>query len=336
MVKLIASEIVDGGTLQTFELKNKNGLRAVVTNLGARVMKIFTPDREGNFGDICAGYDTAREYLADTNYFGAVVGRVANRVDSPLTFEGQTLTLDCNDGDYSLHGGSAGYEKRLFAATVRGSKLELTLHSPDGDQGYPGNLDVTVKYTLNNEDELVMELAATCDRNTLCNLTNHTYFNLGDSEYILGTKLRIRSSAITAYDPESRRGRMIPTPNTDFDFSRSKAILRDILSAEPLIRQWGGYDFNYVLDDGEGPDAEAYDPESGRVLQLFTDAPAVQFYSGCVLSEHGKGREYKKYSAFCLEAQGFPFAPNEPAFPSVRLAAGKKYRRRIVYKFSAR
>ena len=336
MIRLEESKETEKGLLQTFLFRNKSGCTLRVTNLGARVMGWTVPDREGKLGDIVAGFDRAEDYENDTCYLGAVVGRVANRIRCPLTFDGTVLPLSENEPSVCLHGGENGYESRLFEATIRGQKLELRLHSPDGDQGFPGNLDLLVRYSLSQENELVMEISATCDSDTLCNLTNHTYFCLSDSDYILPTKLRIRSSAITTFDAKAGRGRMIPIANTDFDFSRPKAILRDILSPDPLIRAAGGYDHNYVLDEGEDADAEAYDPASGRVLSLYTDAPAVQFYSGNFLSAQGKGRTYGKYSAFCLEAQGFPYAPNEPSFPSVRLKAGKKYRRKIVYRASVR
>lgn len=333
-------EKIEGNRADTYVLTNANGCRLTVTDYGARLMQLFVPDREGKMGDVLVGFDTAEEYLADNPCFGATVGRVANRIaGARAVLNGREYRFDANDGTGCLHGGFSGYDLRRWSAEPEGETLRLSLVSPDGDQGFPGKLTLQVRISLNDANEVTLEYRAESDADTFCNPTNHTYFNLsaGKSADILGHELLLRASSVSFYDDATGRGGVFPAAGTAFDFTFPKPIGRDIAADEPLLKAWGGYDVNYIIDgSGFRPAAFLCDPESGRTMEMFTDRPGVQFYSGNMLDASGKGRRYPRHGALCLEAQGYPYAPNVPEFPSVVLKKGEIYTQKTVYRFGVR
>ena len=331
----------DGKEVTIYTLKNTNGLTARVMTYGGILVSLSTPDRQGNFADITLGFDDLQSYIKDNPYFGATTGRYANRIaKGQFTLEDQSYSLAINNGENHLHGGIKGFDKVVWQATPfeneKASGVELHYLSPDMEEGYPGNLDCTVTYTLNDDDELMVEYKATTDKPTVVNLTHHSYFNLtGGKENVLGHDLMINADRYTPVDTG-----LIPTGEIDavadgpMDFTKSKPIGLEIEGVE------GGYDHNYVLNrDSQGLSlaARVYEPNSGRVMEISTTEPGIQFYSGNFLdgSLTGKaGVVYQKHWGFCLETQHFPDSPNQPDFPSVVLLPEDTYTHKTVHKFS--
>lgn len=336
----------DGRVATLYTLTNRNGLVVKVTNFGGIITEIHTPDRDGKLGDIVLGYDTLAPYLTDSPYFGALIGRYGNRIrEGRCTIDGRTVQLAINDGPHHLHGGPGGFHMVLWEAKpFEGSDavgLTLRYRSPDGDQGYPGNLEATVHYELTADDQLVMTFRAVTDAATPVNLTQHSYFNLAGGGSILDHELRINADGFTPID-ETRipLGHTAAVADTPFDFRTARPIGRGIDGDHPQLINGSGYDHNFVLNR-EAKDlmkgaAVAFDPGSGRMLQLHTEEPGVQFYSGNFLdgSLSGKGRTYTWRSGFCLEPQHFPDSPNQPAFPNTIVQPGQQYQTVSVYAFS--
>lgn len=333
----------DGRNVDLYTLTNANGLKADITNYGAIVTSLHVPDRNGNPTDIVLGYDTLDEYIKVTPYFGAIVGRYGNRIaKGKFTLNSVEYTLVTNDGENHLHGGIKGFDKVVWNAEPmqddNGVSLKLTYLSKDGEEGYPGNLNCTVIYTLTNNNELKISYEAETDKPTVLNLTHHGYFNLAghDSGDILGHELMLNADHFTPVDegliPTSE---IKPVKDTPMDFTKPMPIGSRIAEVK------GGYDHNYVLnksDDSLTLAASVYEPKTGRVMEIFTTEPGVQFYSGNFLdgSNKGKGAVYNKHNGFCLETQHFPDSPNKPNFPSVVLKPGEKYTHLTVHKFSVR
>ena len=341
----------DGRDVELYTLTNKKGMEVAITNFGGIIVALKAPDRNGKFDDVVLGYDSLDGYLTNKAFFGALIGRYGNRIaHGKFPLNGANYTLPKNDGDNTLHGGPEGFNKRLWTAKdvsgAKGQALELTYMSEDGEEGFPGNLTVKVVYTLTDQNELTITYSATTDKETVVNLTNHSYFNLagqgtGD---ILGHQLMIRGDHITAVDDTLiPTGELRPVKGTPFDFTHATAIGARINQDDPQIKVGKGYDHNWVLN-AHGPHspvlaAEAYESNSGRVLQVLTVEPGVQFYSGNVLDGTitGKGGKVYKYRyGFCLETQHFPDSPNHPKFPSTTLKPGQTYSTTTVFKFSAR
>jgi aldose 1-epimerase len=341
----------DGRDVELYTLTNKKGMEVAITNFGGIIVALKAPDRNGKFDDVVLGYDSLDGYLTNKAFFGALIGRYGNRIaHGKFPLNGANYTLPKNDGDNTLHGGPEGFNKRLWTAKdvsgAKGQALELTYMSKDGEEGFPGNLTVKVVYTLTDQNELTITYSATTDKETVVNLTNHSYFNLagqgtGD---ILGHQLMIRGDHITAVDDTLiPTGELRPVKDTPFDFTHATAIGARINQDDPQIKVGKGYDHNWVLN-AHGPHspvlaAEAYEPNSGRVLQVLTVEPGVQFYSGNFLDGTitGKGGKVYKYRyGFCLETQHFPDSPNHPKFPSTTLKPGHTYSTTTVFKFSAR
>jgi len=337
----------DGKQALLYVLKNKSGMQAAITNYGATLVSLKTPDRQGKFADVILGYDNVPGYENGKAYFGGTVGRYANRIGkSQFTLDGTTYKLAVNDGANSLHGGLKGFNKVFWDAKLL-SPTSLQLHylSKDGEEGYPGNLSVLVTYTLTDNNELKIDYLATTDKDTVLNLTNHAYFNLtGDPKNdVLQHQLTLYASRFTPIDST-----LIPTgeirsvKNTPLDFTTDTAIGARINQDDEQLKLAKGYDHNFVIDrssDGSVKAAEVYEPTSGRVLDVYTDQPGIQFYTGNFLNgtEKGKGGQAYNYrTAFCLETQHFPDSPNKPDFPSTELKPGQQYRSTTVYKFSAR
>ncbi len=340
----------DGQQVELFTLTNSHGVRAGIITYGGTVAFLQVPDRHGNLADVVLGYDNLGDYLKDSPYFGALIGRYGNRIGhARFVLDGVEYTLAANDGQNHLHGGLKGFDKVIWKAEpVREAKavgVRLTYFSPEGEEGYPGNLTTTVVYRLTEDDELRIDYEATTDKPTVVNLTHHSYFNLAGqgSGDILGHLLQIQAERFTPVDPE-----LIPTgelrrvEGTPFDFRRPTEIGARINVDDDQLRCGRGYDHNFVLNSGGGKLALAatvYEPTTGRVMEVLTTEPGLQFYSGNFLDGHHVGKGGKVYghrSGFCLEAQHFPDSPNKPQFPSVVLRPGQTYRQTTIYRFSVR
>lgn len=348
-------QLPDGRDVTLYALVNGNGTRVDITDYGAIIVRLFVPDRTGRLDDVVLGYNTLEPYLQASPYFGAVVGRYANRIaNGRFLLDGYAYSLATNNSPGGipchLHGGRVGFDKVLWSAVpvLAGGvpSLQLTYSSPDGEEGYPGNLEVRVIYTLGNDNALRIDYWATTDKTTPVNLTQHSYFNLkgegrGD---ILDHVLTIHSTRMTPLKPGLiPTGVLKPVAGTPFDFNRPFRIGEriDTLDDEQL-KLAKGYDHNWVLDrkdEGLFFAATVYEPISGRVLEVLTEEPGLQFYSGNFLngSHVGKsGRAYPFRGGFCLETQHFPDSPNQPNFPSTLLRPGEVYRTTTVYKFGIR
>jgi aldose 1-epimerase len=337
----------DGQPVDLYILTNKNGMQAAITNYGGTVVSLKVADRNGKFEDVVLGYDNLDGYATGKAYIGATVGRYANRIaHATFTLDGITYTLAKNDGDNHLHG---GFNKRVWTAkdvsSGAGQALELTYLSKDGEEGFPGNLPVKVVYTLTDQNELKIDYSATTDKDTVLNLTNHAYFNLagqGNGD-ILQQQIMIRADRFTPIDATSiPTGELRSVRGTPFDFTNSTAIGARIDQDDQQLKLGRGYDHNFVLNGDTMRAlflaAQAYDPHSGRVLEVFTTEPGIQLYTGNFLDGiHGKdGKVYNRRYAFCLETQHFADSPNRPNFPSTELKPGQHFQSTTVYKFSAR
>jgi aldose 1-epimerase len=333
----------DGMPVELYTMTNKHGIVAKVMTYGAILTELDVPDRHGNFADIVLGFNNLDQYLKGHPFFGAIAGRYANRIaKGQFTLDGETYHLPLNNGPNSLHGGLKGFDKAVWKAepmeSEEGPSLILTLFSPDGDQGYPGNLHVTVTYTLTDENALKIDYTATTDKDTVVNLTNHSYFNLAGegSGSIKDHLLTINADQYTPVDDtQIPTGEIADVKGTPFDFTKATDIGLRIDMVSP------GYDHNYVLYSQNGMlaiAARVKDPKSGRVMEVWTTQPGVQLYTGNHLD--GKlsgisGKPYEKHGALCLETQHFPDSPNHPNFPTTELKPGEKYHQETVFKFSA-
>jgi aldose 1-epimerase len=339
----------EGDAVDLYVLTNKNGMEVAITTYGGAVVSIKVPDRNGKLGDVVLGYDSLDGYINDKANLGVLVGRYANRIGhAQFSLDGNTYTLAKNNGENSLHGGVKGFGKVLWKAREvpgkDGQRLELSYISKDGEEGFPGNLKVTVVYTLTDENALRIGYSATTDKTTVVNLTNHSYFNLAGpgSGDILGTQLTIEADKFTPVDSGLiPTGELRDVTGTPFDFRKATAIGARIGQDDEQLKLGGGYDHNFVLRRKAGDPislaARAVEPTTGRVLEVWTTEPGVQLYTGNFLDGvHGKGGvSYTKRSAFCLETQHFPDSPNQPKFPSVVLKSGGRYQTTTAYKFSA-
>jgi len=340
-------ELSDGRTVHQFTLKNRHGMEVRLLDLGGIITHLFAPDRNGQFEDVVLGFDDLSPYLTDSPYFGALIGRVGNRIaNGRFELGGKVYELDQNDGENHLHGGYEGFDKKLWQALTfndqRGAGVTLKLLSEDGDQGYPGNLRVQVNYILTDDNQLITEYHATTDHSTPVNLTQHSYFNLAGQGDVRDHQLQLNASR---YTPVSTKlipqGELEPVAGTPFDFTQSKAIGADIDQPhEQLLRANGGYDHNFVVDAEPGKReqlaARAVEPTSGRVLEVWTEEPCFQLYTGNFLDGtlKGKGQTYTKHGAFCVEPQHFPDSPNQARFPSIVLEPSDIYRTRMSFRFS--
>lgn len=340
----------DGQQVELFTLTNAHGVQVKVITYGGIVMALEVPDRTGTLADVVLGYDNLEQYLEDSPYFGAIVGRYGNRIaGGGFTLDGVTFTLATNDGRNHLHGGIRGFDKVVWRGEpVRDQHavgVQLRYLSQDGEEGYPGRLDAVVTYRLTDADELRIDYEATTDRPTIVNLTHHSYFNLAGqgSGDILGHLLQINADRFTPVDAELiPTGELRSVEGTPFDFRRPTAVGAHINLADEQLRNGRGYDHNFVLNSGGDSLALAatvYEPTTGRVMEVFTTEPGIQFYSGNFLDGHHvgkKGNAYHYRTGFCLEAQHFPDSPNKPGFPSVVLRPGQVYRQTTIYRFSTR
>jgi aldose 1-epimerase len=333
----------DGKSVDLYTLTNAHGLKAEIITYGGIVTSLQVPDRNGKFADIVLGCDDVNDYAKKSPYFGALIGRFGNRIaKGRFTLDGVEYKLATNNGPNHLHGGPNGFHKVVWTAkpmqTKEGPALKLTYKSRDGEEGYPGNLSCTVIYTLTDNNELKISYEATTDKDTIVNLTHHSYFNLGgfNSGDVLGHELMINANSFTPVDKTAiPTGEIKAVKGTPWDFTKPMTIGSRIKDVE------GGYDHNYVLNNSNGSlalAATAYEPKTGRFMEIYTTEPGLQFYSGNFLNGtiKGKGAVYNKHAGFCLEAQHFPDSPNKSDFPSTVLKPGQKYTQLTVHKFSVR
>jgi aldose 1-epimerase len=335
-----------GAPVELYTL-SAGGSEARIATYGGAVVSLRVPDRSGQLVDVVLGFDTLEPYLAHRDFFGALIGRFGNRIaHGRFSLDGREHTLACNNGPNHLHGGPRGFDKLVWQArpAAQGSALELRHRSPDGEEGYPGNLDVTVVYTLDAQGALRIDYHATTDAPTVVNLTNHSYFNLAGQGSILDHELQIDAAHYLPTDAGAiPLGELRPVEHTPFDFRAPKPIGRDIQAPDEQLRlASGGYDHCYVLDrpaSGLALAARVYSPASGIAMDVLTTQPGIQFYSGNFLdgSLVGKGGlRYQRHAALCLETQHFPDSPNQPQFPSTVLRPGEEHRHTTVYRFSTR
>ncbi|HEX6717655.1 MAG TPA: aldose epimerase family protein [Pyrinomonadaceae bacterium] len=315
-----------------YTLANDLGFEASINTYGGTITSLKAPDRHGIFGDIVLGFDTLDEYVRNPRYFGALIGRHANRIaGGKFLLNGVEYQLTKSDGANHLHGGFKGFDKRVWSARQDDNTLHLSYFSKDGEEGYPGNLTALIDYTL-RDNELRIDYRATTDRDTICNLTNHSYFNLRGEGTILDHELTLNAGSFTPVSED-----LIPTgeigsvEGTPMDFRKPKVIGSHIPDVQ--------YDHNFVLNDCHGslrPVVRLYEPVSGRVLEILTTEPGIQFYSGNFLDGSVVGKNgvvYEKYTGLCLEPQHFPDAPNHPNFPSTVLRRGEEYNQTTIFRF---
>ena len=340
----------DGREVALYTLTNANGMVVTVSEWGAAVQSIVVPDRDGNLEDIVLGYPSLEGYLGDATYQGYTIGRYGNRIGKgQFTIDGQTYQVTQNDGENSLHGGTLGFHKKLWSSEIVKQEgavgVAMSLSSPDGEEGYPGNIDVKATFTLNDQNELKIAYEGTTDKPTILNMTHHMYYNLtGDyKNSILDHELRIAADTITPVDNQ-----LIPTgeymlvDSTSFDFQTATAIGARINDEDEQLKFGGGYDHNWVFTDADGSmklQVSLYEPKSGRLMEISTEEPGIQFYSGNFLDGTIIGKRGEKYEfrhGMCLEPQHFPDSPNHPNFPSTLLEPGETYQTASILKFSAK
>ncbi len=346
------AQVKDFDSIKLYTLKNESGMTVCVTNYGAIVTSIIVPDRNGKRADVALGYDRVEDYInaVDKPYFGAVVGRYGNRIaKGEFILDGKTYSLLKNNGENHLHGGAIGFDKVVWTVDeyVEGKSLTLSYLAKDKEEGYPGNLQLKITYTLADDNSLVVDYHATTDKATPVNVTQHTYFNLkGEGQgTILDHKLMLNAKKFTPVDESLiPTGEMPTVAGTPFDFTTSKAIGRDIGQQNEQLVFGLGYDHNWILNkDGKEGElslaAQVHEPSSGRVMEIYTTEPGIQFYCGNFLDGRLKGKSGKPYvhrGGFCLETQHFPDSPNQPNFPSTILKPGETYDSKTVFKFSTK
>lgn len=342
----------EGEEVLLYTLTNRHGLKAEVITFGGILVSLTAPDREGKMADIILGYDKLEDYLKNPPFFGAIIGRFANRLEGAhFTLNDTHYQLNRNEGNNQLHGGIKGFDKRVWDSRIlsdsEGERLELSRFSPDGEEEYPGNLEVRVVYSLTDDNALEIKYYAVSDKDTIINLTNHAYFNLAgyDSGKILNHELKIHADFYTPVSPECiPTGEILSVKNTPFDFTEFKPIGDGLTnhSENVQMKNGTGYDHNFVLKvSGDKPEeiAQVYDPRSGRLLKVLTTKPGVQFYSGNHLKSAGEGKGgkvYDKWDGLCLETQYFPNSMEHRHFPTPVLKAGQTYHHTTIYQLTTK
>jgi aldose 1-epimerase len=328
----------DGQAVWLFVLATDSGMRVGVINYGATVVSVEVPDREGKLADVVLGFDGIEGYQSASNpYFGATCGRYANRIaQGRFSIDGTEYSLATNNGPNALHGGVVGFDKKIWAAeTVGDNAVKMVLTSPDGEEGYPGSVQVELTYSLSKDNEFRLEYTATTDRKTVLNLTNHSYFNLAGGGSVLDHTIQIHADRYTVVDDDAiPTGELRAVADTEMDLRSPVPIGKNIAAV-----QGGGYDHNYCVNQSAPAElvlaAQVVEPQSGRTLECLTTEPGVQFYTGNFLENiSGKGGAiYNRQEGFCLETQHYPDSPNQSAFPSTELAPGKTYAQTCIYRF---
>ena len=337
-------KLPDGGEAKLYTLKNKHGIVVQLTDYGARIVAVEVPDRTGKKANIVLGFDSVEKYVDHASYFGCTTGRYANRIaKGKFMLDGKPYTLAVNNGPNHLHGGKKGFDRQLWKGEpATGMSVRFKLRSPDGDEGYPGNLDVTVLYTLNDDNELTIDYTAMTDAPTVLNLTNHAYWNLAGAApdgSILDHKLELAAEKyVEPDDTLIPTGKLAPVTGTPLDFTKPEVVGARIEKLKEGPNAPGGYDHCFVLKERRiKPElaARIEDPRSGRVLEVLTTEPGVQFYTGNFLDGSPGSGGFQKHAAFCLETQHFPDSPNQKSFPTTELRPGQAFRSTTVHKFSA-
>jgi aldose 1-epimerase len=339
----------DGVAVSLFTLTNAKGMETRIATYGGAIVSLKTPDRTGKMGDVVLGYDNLAGYTGGGAYFGAVVGRYANRIaHGQFAIDGKTYNVPKNNGENALHGGLRGFDKRVWTAReAGGGSLELTYLSKDGEEGYPGNLTATVTYTLTDDNVLRIHYSAVTDKPTVVNLTNHSYFNLKGDGDILGHLVTLNSEQYLPVDAGLiPTGELRSVEGTPFDFRRARTPGERIGQSDEQLKLANGYDHNWIVNrTGAASGALALAARiaepgvSGRVMEIYTDQPGIQFYTGNALdgTEKGKGgKVYKQRAGFCFETQHYPDSPNHPAFPNTLLRPGQKYDTTTEFRFTAK
>lgn len=349
MEKKLFGTIGNGVEISTYSFTNKNNVTMVVTDLGATLVSLIMPDRDGVLRDVVLGYDTPQDYIDNTCYFGTVIGRSGNRIDKGrFVINGRTYQLAVNDNENNLHSGPDGYDKRRWDVEEideAANSIRFALDSPDGDQGFPGNLHIAVTYTLTDENEVVLHYHGKADADTVVNMTNHSYFNLAGHETgsMEDQLLTIHADSYTKIRDFQAipTGELVPVEGTPMDFRTAKPIGRDIEADYEQMKFVGGYDHNFVLSEQPGERklmAEAYCEKTGIAMQAYTDCCGMQFYAGNFITDQkGKGGvSYTKRHGFCLESQYYPNAINQENFASPLLKAGEEYDSVTSYQFTVK
>lgn len=333
----------DGTQVSLYSISNSSGFTAEVTNFGAILVGLLVPDKAGNIADVVLGCDSAEGYFDNGSFFGATIGPSANRIDNArFSIDGVTYQLAVNDGTNNLHSDDGkGYHKRIWNASPQGSSVAFTIEDADGSMGFPGNKKVRVTYTVTDDNGLEIQYDVTSDKNTLINMTNHSYFNLAghNSGNIEDHRLQINASAYTPiYERLIPTGELVPVAGTPFDFRQMKAVGADINADDIQLKYGQGYDHNFAVDNYDGTlrkVASVEEPVTGRKMDVYTDQPGLQFYAGsCIAPQAGKeGASYGKRSGLCLETQCFPNAINTPQFQNVVYGPDRPYKTTTIYKF---
>ncbi|MEH6406639.1 MAG: aldose epimerase family protein [Leeuwenhoekiella sp.] len=342
----------DGTEIEKYTLKNTEGMEVSIITYGGRITNLKTPDKNGKYEDVVLGFDSISQYTSNNPYFGALIGRYGNRIaNGKFTIDGTDYQLPVNDGPNSLHGGTKGFDKVVWTAEEmpaedNSASLKLTYTSKDMEQGYPGNLETAVTYTLTDDNKLEVNYQATTDKKTVVNLTQHSYFNLsGDfNKPIVGDKIMINADQFVPVNATLiPTGELKDVAGTPFDFREPKTIGDEINATDDQIKKGGGYDHCWILNDqnsGARLAASAYDPESGRFLEVYTDEPGIQFYTGNFLDgtlpQKGGEGTYAHRTGFCLETQHYPDSPNQKDFPTTILNPGEKYNTTTTFQFSTK
>ena len=344
----VGVHLVSKGNLgEIYVLRNQAGMEARIASYGGTVMSLHVADARGQFDDVVLGHDRVEDYQDKSPYFGCLIGRYGNRIaKAKFSLDGKEYQLAANNGENSLHGGIRSFDKGVWAAQPRqselGPTLELAYLSKDGEEGFPGNLSVTARYTVTEDNGLRLDFVATTDKRTIVNLTHHSYFNLAGKGDILGHQVLLNAKRFTPVDASLiPSGELRPVAGTPFDFTLSTPIGTRIDADDEQLRRGGGYDHNWVIDKPMGKldlVARVCEPASGRVMDVLATAPGAQLYTGNYLDGTitGKGGwRYTKRSALCIEPGHYPDTPNQPSFPQTTLSPGETYQQTIIYKFSA-
>jgi aldose 1-epimerase len=348
--KSVFGKLSDDTSVDSYILKNKSGMTAEVMTYGCRIIKLLTPDRNGRLGDVVLGFDTLEQYVKPSNVMGAVIGRVANRIQgAKFEINGHSYPLTPNEGANTLHSAPCGFQDRVWKVKCSDNSddapsITFAYLSNDGECGFPGNLNVTVTYTISTDNAFIIQYGAKTDKETPVSLTNHAYFNIsGDvKKDVLSNTLQINADYITAVrDDLIPTGELTPVAGTAHDFNKAKTIGQDIKANDRLLKSCGGYDHNYVIKGAEGMKkaGELYDQASGRVMMVFTDLPGMQVYTSNDFSADATGKggvKHLAHHAVCLETQFFPDSVNHPEFPYANLKPGDTFKSTTIYKFSVK
>lgn len=331
----------EGNRNDVYTISNANGYAVDILTYGARIIRILAPDKNGNIDDLIVGCKTPEDYYGENPYFGATIGRYGNRIEgAKFILNDHEYHIEPNEKGNTLHGGySSNFDRVIWNAKIENDALVLSHVSPDGAGGFPGTLSVKVVFSLSNENELKIEYFATTDKDTVCNLTNHSYFNIGGQETVLGHELQIKSRRMTKIDKNLiPHGEYENIDGTPYSFYKPKLLGQDMFSDVEMIKHCNGFDFNYCIEReterGLELCASLYDPESGRKMECYTTLPGVQLYTACATGGFKGKKNYVNHCAVCLETQRYPNSPNCPQYPSTTLKAEEEYHEITVYKFS--